>query len=77
MQQCFYEQGEVASANVINGLVDPPSLEALPCNEAIPLVLDVDVCSCMTVLDCLKVIVNLQKQNLHAYSSILREIPFP
>ena len=63
-----------ASANIINGLVDPPSLEAMACNEAISLALDVDARNCVIASDCLEVIVNLQKQNLCAYSSILRDI---
>lgn len=63
-----------ASANVINGLVDPPSLEAMACNEAISLALDVDARKCVIASDCLEVIVNLHKHNLCAYSSILRDI---
>jgi len=63
-----------ASANIINGLVDPPSLEAMACNEAISLALDVDARKCIIASDCLEVIVNLHKQNLCAYSSILRDI---
>ncbi|XP_066320099.1 uncharacterized protein [Miscanthus floridulus] len=63
-----------ASANVINGLVDPSSLEAMACNEAISLALDVDARKCIIASDCLEVIVNLHKQNLCAYSSILKDI---
>ena len=43
-----------ASANVINGLVDPFSLEAMACNEAISLTLDVDARKCVIASDCLK-----------------------
>jgi len=63
-----------ASAIVVDGLVDPPSLEALACNEAISLALDLGVCKCVIASDCLEVIMNLQKQNLCAYSSILKDI---
>jgi hypothetical protein len=63
-----------ASAMVINGLVDPPSLEALACNEAISLALDMGVRKSVIVSDCLEVIVNIRKQNLCAYSAILKEI---
>jgi hypothetical protein len=63
-----------ASAIVINGLVDPPSLEAMACNEAISLSLDMDVHKCVIASDCLEVIVNIHKQNLCAYSAILKEI---
>ena len=59
---------------VINGLVDPPSLEALACNEATSLAIDLGVRKCVIASDCLKVIKNIQKQNLCAYAAILNEI---
>ena len=43
-----------ASANIINGLVDPPSLEAMACNEAISLALDVDARKFVIASYCLK-----------------------
>ena len=64
----------LASAIVINGLVDPPSLEAMACNESIFLTLDMGVHKCLIASDYLEVIVNIHKQNLCAYSTILKEI---
>jgi hypothetical protein len=49
-------------------------LEALACNEATSLARDMDVRKCVIASDCLEVIMNLQKQNLCAYSSVLKEI---
>jgi hypothetical protein len=46
----------------------------MACNEAISLALDVDARNCVIASDCSEVIVNLHKQNLCAYSSILRDI---
>lgn len=63
-----------ASAMVIDGLTDPSSLEALACNEAISLAMDIGVRKCVIASDCLEVILNLQKQSLCAYSSVLKEI---
>jgi len=62
-----------ASAMVINGLVDPPSLEALACSEATLLALDLGAKKCVIASDC-EVIMNMQKQSLCAYSTILKEI---
>jgi hypothetical protein len=59
---------------VIDGLTDPSSLEALACNEATSLAMDIGVRKCVIALDCLGVITNLQKQSLCAYSSVLKEI---
>jgi hypothetical protein len=59
---------------VIDGLTDPSSLEALACNEAISLAMDMDVRKCVIASDCLEVIMNIQKQSLCAYSSVLKEI---
>ena len=63
-----------ASVVVINGLLDPPSLEALACNEATSLAIDMGVGKCVIASDCLEVIMNIQKQNLYAYAAILNEI---
>jgi len=46
----------------------------MACNEAVSLVLDMDVHKCVIASDCLEVIVNIHKQNLCAYSAILKEI---
>jgi hypothetical protein len=59
---------------IINGLVDPPSLEALACNEATLLALDLGAKKCVIASDCMEVIMNMQKQSLCAYSTILKEI---
>ena len=64
----------LASAIVINGLVDPPSLEAMACNESIFLTLDMGVHKCLIASDYLEVTVSIHKQNLCAYSTILKEI---
>ena len=50
-----------ASAMVINGLVDPPSLEALACNEATLLALDLGAKKCVIASDYMEVIMNMQK----------------
>ena len=63
-----------ASAMVIDGLTDPSYLEALACNEATSLAMDIGVRKCVIASDCLEVITNLQKQSLCAYSSVLKEI---
>ena len=46
---------------VINGLVDTPSLEALACNEATLLALDLGAKKCVISADCMEVIMNMQK----------------
>jgi ribonuclease HI len=63
-----------ASAMVIDGLTDVTSLEALACSEATSLATDMGVRKCVIASDCLEVIMNLQKQSLCAYSSVLKEI---
>jgi hypothetical protein len=59
---------------VIDGLTDPTSLEALACSESTSLAMDMGVRKCVIASDCLEVIMNLQKQSLCAYSSVLKEI---
>jgi hypothetical protein len=57
----------VASAMVTDGLIDPSSLEALVCNEATSLAMDMSVLKCVIGSDCLEVIMNLQKKIFCVY----------
>ena len=48
-----------ASAIVFDGLVDPPSLEAQACNEALALAKDLNLRRVQVASDCLEVLNNI------------------
>ena len=63
-----------ASAVVYEGLVDPASLEAQACNEALSLAADLLQSSIFVASDCLEVINNINSPTACHYAAVLREI---
>ncbi|XP_010230110.1 uncharacterized protein LOC104582342 [Brachypodium distachyon] len=64
----------VASTITIAGLCDPTALEALACNEALSLAIDLNISRFYVSSDCMLVIKSLEEKNLCHYSAITREI---
>ena len=63
-----------ASAIVFDGLVDPPSLEAQACNEALALAKDPNPQRVQVASDCLEVVKNINKGGAPVYGPFLHEI---
>lgn len=63
---------QAASVVVFDGLIDPASLEAAACNEALSLALDIQLRNVMVASDCLEVMTNLEANKLCSYSMILK-----
>lgn len=63
-----------ASAVVFQGLVDPATLEASACNEALALALDIHIDSLCVASDCSEVVANIKSGAPCRYVTILREI---
>lgn len=63
-----------ALAIVIEGLVDPPSLEAQACNKALALAADMNVASVLIASDCLEVVNSINQGCFSSYAPIIREI---
>lgn len=62
-----------ASAVVVEGLVDPETLEAVACSEALSLDFDLNISSVQVAADCLQVVKNIREQNPCKYSAIIHE----
>lgn len=63
-----------ASTVVVEGLVDPASLEARACNEALALALDLHLDSICVASDCIEVVRNIDSGAPCRYVTTLREI---
>lgn len=63
-----------ASAIVFEGLVDPASLEAHACNEALSLAKDLHIHRLTVASDCVEVVANIEKGASPVYASVLDEI---
>ena len=63
-----------ASAIVFDGLVDPPSLEAQACNEALALAMDLQLTDLLIASDCLEVVNRIGTSTATHYSPVLHEI---
>jgi ribonuclease HI len=63
-----------ASVVIYEGLVDPPSLEAQACNEALSLAQDLLQPSVYVVSDCLEAINNINSRTACHYAAVLRDI---
>jgi hypothetical protein len=72
---CMDESGRyIGSSVVVYEGFNPASLEAIACNEAISLALDLNEHRVMVSSDCLEVINNLKAKTPCCYATILREI---
>jgi hypothetical protein len=72
---CMDESGRyIGSSVVVYEGFNPASLEAIACNEAISLALDLNERRVMVSSDCLEVINNLKANALCRYATILHEI---
>jgi ribonuclease HI len=63
-----------ASAQVIHGMSDPGTLEAIACREALALARDLALNHIHVASDCLEVISSLEGVNLGRFSAVLEEI---
>ena len=63
-----------ASALVFEGLIDPASLEAHACSEALALANDLNLQDLLIASDCLEVISNIDQHAIPVYASVLQEI---
>lgn len=63
-----------ASAIVFDGLMDPASLEARACNEALALAKDLHIHRLTIASDCVEVITNIKKGGVDVYALVLSEI---
>jgi hypothetical protein len=63
-----------ASAIVIVGIYDPPSLEALACREALALAEDLALQHIQVASDCKTVVEDISEGTMGNYSMIIREI---
>ena len=63
-----------ASALVFEGLIDPASLEAHACSEALALAHDLNLQELVIVSDCLAVVSNMKQQALLVYAAVLQDI---
>ncbi|KAK1644381.1 hypothetical protein QYE76_062186 [Lolium multiflorum] len=75
---CRDETGKYigASAVVYQGQNDPASLEAIACNEALSLALDLQLTKIKIASDCLEVIINLNNKVPCRYVMVLKEIEY-
>lgn len=72
--QGYQRQYLGAFAVVFDGLVDPASLEAHACNEALVLASDLNVHHLLVASDCMEVVTNIKKGSASVYPSVLNEI---
>ncbi|KAE8767727.1 Aspartic proteinase nepenthesin-2 [Hordeum vulgare] len=63
-----------SSAIRISGVTDPPTLEALPCCEALALASDLVESHVITASDCQAMVLDIKKQIGGMYASIVKEI---
>ena len=63
-----------ASAIVLDGLVDAPSLEAHACNEALVLAMDLNVSHAIIASDCMQVVTDIKRGASASYAFLLSEI---
>ena len=63
-----------ASALVFEGLIDPASLEAHACSEALALARDLNVEELVIASDCLEVVTNINTRASPVYAPILHDI---
>lgn len=59
-----------------DGLLDPPSVEAQACNEALALATDLNLRKVVIASDCLKVVSNINKGSASIYAPVLNEIHY-
>ena len=59
---------------VFDGLIEPASLEAHACSEALALARDLNLQNLVIASDCLEVISNINNKASPVYAPILREI---
>jgi ribonuclease HI len=73
---CINAEGHYlgASARVIEDFIDPASLEALACVEALSLASDLNEQHIHIATDCLQVINNLHDGSIPRYGALLKEI---
>ncbi|XP_073362839.1 uncharacterized protein [Aegilops tauschii subsp. strangulata] len=60
-----------ASAIVLDGLVDTPSLEAHACNEALVLARDLNISHAIVASDCMQVVTDIKRESSIATSSLV------
>lgn len=73
---CRDEDGNFmgSSALVIEGLVDPPTLEAIACREALSLAEDLNIHHFIIASDCQQVVSDIHKNARGKYGAIISEI---
>ena len=59
-----------------HGLLDPPSLEAQACNEALTLAKDLNLPKLVIASDCLEVVTNIKKGAASVYAPEINEIHY-
>jgi hypothetical protein len=73
---CRDEHGALlgASARVIEGIIEPATLEAWACAEGFTLAQDLNINTVMPATDCLGVSREINEGSLSSYATILKEI---